>query len=203
MNAAETLEKGRVRFLETYVSKHVTGALHKDVLCNIFTKHWSMLASLPASKTGKYHHKMEIITPFGMINHLMRTNYFVMELVNEEGLNSRMDDFVVAALLHDIGMVKVRGYEDYKVHGIIGADMIAEDISKLSHFADILIMIRNHMHHWQDNRMIGVDDRIIAYADYMASRPEIDINGFVYITSDMFDCENDDEDPTESPFAKW
>lgn len=174
-------------FVNNCILKYVDSPVHRTVIIDIFREHWNKFYVLPASKTGKYHHRMENIIPFGMVNHIMRATYFANHLIKEENVRKHKNDILTAVLLHDIGNIVIKSYNDYTIHGLIGAQLVSEKLSILDASPLILLMIQNHMHHWQGNEMIGIPDRIVAYADYLASLDSLDISDIIYLTTESVD----------------
>jgi len=168
---------------------------HRQICSIIFDRHWDKFIQLPASRTGHHHSVIENLVPFGLINHTNRVVYFTDLLCKEENVDNR-NDYITAAWLHDIGKILVKTKEDYHIHGKLGADLVATDIYDLENGIMIYLMINNHMAHWHGIKFMGIPDRIVAYADLLASQPRIEIKDIQYLTNDMFT--NKDE-----TFEKW
>lgn len=139
----------------------------------IFDKWWCDFIKLPASSSGKYHHPVENYKPFGLLNHTMRTVWFANELAKEEQMSEIQTPKVIAAsFLHDIGKIKTFASS----HGKDSAIMIDDIIDDI----DVLTMVQRHMHMWSEWPAVTVLTIMVAYADYLASRPDIEITSLKY-----------------------
>jgi putative nucleotidyltransferase with HDIG domain len=132
---------------------------------------WDVFHKIPASKTGKYHPVECNRAPYGLVNHTLRVVLLCEALCREEDLDEQATDAVVtAAVIHDVGKVNFHIYPDRSCdHGEVGALMaLNAGLPK-----DIADMVARHMGHWEGKRLVTVQDRILAWADYIASRSYI------------------------------
>lgn len=153
-----------------------------------FDKFWNHFAKLPASSSGRYHHKMENLRPFGLVNHTLRTVWVVKELSIEElgyqgangkwRTNSQSRAAIAAAFLHDLGKMNT-------FKGTHGADSI-KLLTELEETtpAVIQLMVRNHMHTWSPYKATDVWQRIVAYGDYIASREGVGLKEVTYLVKE-------------------
>jgi len=194
LSSPEILDRAFKYFVDNHINKDFKSQQFKDIATNIFDKYWYNISSLPASSTGKFHHPIENLKPFGLINHTLRVKYIVMRLIMEEGIVDLSDEIILAAYCHDFGkyMVWIKACS-YPLHGQESVNMIEEYISELRQVKLISRMITNHMHHWCDCKMEDEYDRIVAYADFIATDPSVDIK-IDYFTEDMF---------KEDIFKRW
>jgi putative nucleotidyltransferase with HDIG domain len=133
---------------------------------------WSEFVEIPASKTGKYHPDVSNLRPYGLVNHTLRVIWFCERFAEEEKLdNTSRAEIAAAAILHDIGKIYYHKPGGCGDHGIDGSEMAR----KAGLNMNICEMIRNHMAHWEGKPLNNVYQRILAYADYLASRKEIAI----------------------------
>ena len=192
------IQRGFEYFKDKIIDEHFSLQIYKDITTDIMNKYWNEFALLPASKTGKHHHPIENVSPFGLVNHSIRVSYLASHFSDEENLTKLRDDFILAALIHDIGKVKYhRKLCIYNHHPQVGAEMVDEFIKILPMYEIIKRMINNHMHQWCGKREMSREDNVLAYADYIATRSEIDIQGLPYLTEDLFTDKQDDR------FVKW
>jgi putative nucleotidyltransferase with HDIG domain len=139
----------------------------------ILEQYWDLFSKIPASKSGRYHHVTENFKPYGLINHTIRCLEIAKLLCEEYKMpNEGRDKIFTATVLHDVGKVfyyypGVQGID----HGKKAAD-IAQDAG-LS--LDIVGMILHHMSHWDGWQIDNPLEQIVAYADYIASKPDIEI----------------------------
>jgi hypothetical protein len=166
-----------VKFIDEYLlDKELNEAVKR-----IFKANWKKLREMPASSSGRYHHVAENYIPYGLINHIMRVVYFCNDLVTEEqGYDKDPPErmkVVAAAFLHDLGKM-----DTYKSdHGRFSKKYLSEEKAITE---DILKMCERHMHFWGYNRAQHTLEIIVAYGDYIASRENVEIVGFTYITTD-------------------
>lgn len=137
---------------------------------------WSELCDIPASKTGKYHHPSENVVPYGLINHVIRGLYFMEQLCKEEGI-ADMDEMTCSMILHDVGK---RLYHKPRYINIDHSIEGSKEVREAGFSLEICLMVKNHMHHWDGHIPTNIKERIIAYADYLASRRELEIAGLDY-----------------------
>jgi len=146
---------------------------------------WEVLIRIGASKTGRYHHVHENIIPGGLINHKLRGIWYLEHFIIEEGIKDRtmIDNLHSAMDIHDIG--KIYYYEPYKSDRPSGSHSGRVDHGKEAwhilvkrEFPEVICkMVKHHMHHWEFHLPQTNEERIICYADYFASREEINIKG--------------------------
>lgn len=150
---------------------------------SVHREHWPRYRELLASKSGKYHHWTEQTVPYGLLNHVLRGMWFCEQLSREEagfafrGKEAKYKRIVnrrlAAMAVHDMGkMMSTAPSHGVYVHKILkphGFD------------SKIRMMAQNHMHQWSRYVAESVGQRIVAYADYCASRPEINVEGVKYI----------------------
>lgn len=141
-----------------------------------------------ASSSGKYHPAFAQ-GEGGLVRHTRAVEWFVEELLRMSSyayMKAEYKDYArVAALLHDTRKYGGENDEDksrYPEHGRLAADAVAA--AWLSFFDQgeapelLLMAIRSHMGQWtenRDDRPFTNIDRLVHLADYMASRPFIDI----------------------------
>jgi len=134
--------------------------------------HWSGLKVLRASSSMKYHHEKENYMPYGLINHIMRTVWIANELcIEEQGKYNenahKRNDVIIAAFLHDMGkMLTVR-----QSHAQLGLKYL--QVAEISD--GIRDMVSHHHHNWDVHPCQTIWERIVAFADYLASRPDVEI----------------------------
>jgi hypothetical protein len=139
----------------------------------ILEQYWDLFSKIPASKSGRYHHVTENFKPYGLINHTIRCLEIAKLLCEEYKMsNEGRNKIFTATVLHDVGKIfyyypGVQGID----HGKKAAD-IAQDAG-LS--MDIVGMILHHMSHWDGWTIDTPLEQIVAYADYIASKPDIEI----------------------------
>jgi putative nucleotidyltransferase with HDIG domain len=155
-------------FIKTFLSE--TDA---EVVIQLFELCWKQFRILRASSTMKYHHEVENYMPYGLVNHIMRTVWVANELCREEQGKynesvHKQNDVIIAAFLHDLG--KILSYR--QSHAQLGLKYL-----QVKEITDsIRDMVSHHHHNWDVHPCQNVWERIVAYADYLASRPEIEIN---------------------------
>ena len=185
--AVKSLDEGLVWFktqIDRYLDNSPDDNLHRLVY-QAFDRYWSHFAKLPASSSGRYHHKMENLRPFGLVNHTLRTVWVVKELCKEElgyaGTNhkwrgdKKARTAVAAAFLHDLGKM-----DTFK--GTHGANSV-KLLEKIEETTPVVVqaMVRNHMHSWSPYKATDVWQRIVAYGDYIASREGVGLKEVTYL----------------------
>jgi response regulator RpfG family c-di-GMP phosphodiesterase len=157
----------------------------------------AILQEQPASLSGKFHNGETLE------KHLIHTCYIADELTIEFNLSDEEYDIVMAAcMLHDIGSTVVaskekdpkqyqrlydtgyyRSKEGYELHANIGAAMIGSYIVNNKTFSAKMFRIKKlveiHMSHWLNKDFYPNDllETIICTADFIATRPNIKIEG--------------------------
>lgn len=144
------------------------------------------LSKIPASSTGKYHHKSSL-GEGGLVRHILRAchfaNYF-ME-ANDIGADDIRGDVIFSSLLlHDIGKKeKYEKFWEYHDHPIVAASMI----SKHSHllppkvFESIKNSVKHHMGKFSGKSFrkpmteYTLIELIVYNSDYLSSRKELEI----------------------------
>lgn len=142
-----------------------------------------------ASSSGKYHPKFAQ-GKGGLVRHTRAAAWFVEELLRMSSyayMKAAYKDYArVAILLHDTRKYGDGDTDDkdcYKYHGALAATAVKnawwEFFGADSECPELLLMaIRSHMGQWvedRDDRPFTNIDRLVHMADYMASRPFIDI----------------------------
>ena len=145
-----------------------------------------------ASSSGKYHPQFAQGVG-GLVRHTRAVEMFCEELLRMSSyayMKAEYKDYArVACLLHDVRKYGRGDTEDkdcYKEHGAIAAEDVAaaweefyRDEYDFRPCSELLLMaIRSHMGQWTENREdrpFTNIDRLVHMADYMASRPFIDI----------------------------
>ena len=145
-----------------------------------------------ASSSGKYHPQFAQ-GEGGLVRHTRAVEWVCEELLRMSSyayMKTEYKDYArVACLLHDVRKYGSRDIEDkdcYKEHGAIAAEDVAaaweefyRDEYDFHPCPELLLMaIRSHMGQWTENREdrpFTNIDRLVHMADYMASRPFIDI----------------------------
>jgi len=152
------------------------------------TEIWDNVASIPTAKTGKYHPAICNVKPYGLINHVIRCVHFAEYLCTEEQLAAcDIRDVMTALLFHDMGKYEfhVRPYNPFYDHGAHAAKWLEAK----GYNERICRAVRNHMRHWEraHPKTIENDDiisRIVAYADYLASRQDVILSDELFIVPD-------------------
>ena len=172
-----------------YMLSFITDGILREKTKLVLDEYWSILIRIAASKTGRYHHKHEQVIPGGLINHKIRGLWFLLEILKEEGIKDQsiINEMVSAMATHDIG--KIYYYEPYKSNRPsksknwrVDHGLEAFHILKGKFFPDsICNMVKRHMHHWDWHIPQCLNERLIAYADYFASRENVDIRGLKII----------------------
>jgi hypothetical protein len=139
-----------------------------------------------ASSSGKYHPKMSQGVG-GLVRHTKAVVMFAEELLRMSSyayMSEEYKDFVIAAcLLHDTVKYGLEEFDktEYKNHARNAADAFADFCINWNfgepHFL-LLQAMRSHMGQWstdKNDRPFTNIDRCVHMADYMASRPFIDI----------------------------
>jgi len=179
--------KENVDDLELFVNivgEYVTDKELLGKIRAVYKEHWPRLIAMQASSSGKYHHWIEQTVPYGLLNHHIRGLWFCRQLCieeaglsyrgKEEKLNRIVQRRLTAMAVHDLGKLKALhpGHGVY-VHSILkphGFD------KKIHHMA------QNHMHRWTKKYVAETTGQLlVAYADYLASKPEIHVTGIKYI----------------------
>ena len=141
-----------------------------------------------ASSSGKYHPAFAQ-GEGGLVRHTKAVAWFCEELLRMSSYAYMRDEYKdyarVACLLHDTrkyGGADVEDHTCYKEHGKIAADAVWLAWNEFfcgASCPELLTMaIRSHMGQWtenRDDRPFTNIDRLVHMADYMASRPFIDI----------------------------
>lgn len=141
-----------------------------------------------ASSTGKYHPAFSQ-GEGGLVRHTKAVAWFCEELLRMSSyayMRAEYKDYArVACLLHDVRKYGGADEEDkdcYKQHGRIAADAVWlawREFFCGAPCPELLMMaIRSHMGQWtenRDDRPFTNIDRLVHMADYIASRPFIDI----------------------------
>jgi 23S rRNA maturation-related 3'-5' exoribonuclease YhaM len=148
------------------------------------------IAEIPASSTGKYHHKTSL-GKGGLINHIFRACHFGKYFLDAYGIKPEdiKGDIVFAALiLHDIGKKENydKDYKSYINHPITAVEMISKHKHMLpeSVFTIIKNAILWHMGPWSPESVkkeIGQYTQIeliVFNSDYLSSKKEIDLQPF-------------------------
>ncbi len=160
--------------VKSYLLSFVKGDELKKQVSEVLESVWDVFHKIPASSTGKYHPHENNITPYGLVNHTLKTAWLAEAMCYVEGVNDEeRDRILAAAVLHDIGKIFFHlPHEGEDVdHGVKGAEIAY-------HYGlsgDIVDMIRNHMGRFEDKKLGSPGTRILAYADFMASRNYISI----------------------------
>ena len=160
----------------------------RDFVRYFFTEHvgaWFWESG--ASSSGKYHPQFAQ-GKGGLVRHTRAVEWFCEELLRMSSyayMRAEYKDYArVACLLHDTRKYGSGDTEDkdcYKEHGALAANDCA--LAWFEFFGtpcpELLTMaIRSHMGQWVENREdrpFTNIDRLVHMADYMASRPFLDI----------------------------
>jgi len=149
-------------------------------LKKVLDKYGEAYFNLPPSISGKYHKREK-----NLKEHIERCLFFAFKLCEVFRPYNELE-ILEAVILHDIGKVitmkkgKHEGGKYYPAtgytymdgtedHGTEGARLLKEYGFPNS----ICEMVRNHMSHWEGKTPTGLDEWIVAAADYLASRDEI------------------------------
>lgn len=139
-----------------------------------------------ASSTGKYHPQFSQ-GEGGLVRHVRAAAWFLEELLRLSSyayMDAESKDFArVAILLHDCRKYGGMEYDKtcYNIHGKLAADAMDEAWVEFfgEHSSAFLYhAIVSHMGQWTENRYdrpFTPIDRVVHLADYISSRPFIDI----------------------------
>lgn len=141
---------------------------------------------VPASSSGKYHPDFARGRG-GLVRHTKAVAYFTNELIRpniefDEITRYDGDCLIVAAIAHDIKKQGdgVEGHtvkehpklaSEYIKH--VWADKEFQDVIDKGTLHYICSVIESHMGPWQEPQPKTLEQRIVFYADYIASRKEI------------------------------
>lgn len=141
-----------------------------------------------ASSSGKYHPQFAKGNQ-GLVRHTRAVVYFTNDFNRAELEFGNIDQhqadlLIVAAIAHDIKKQGdgTSGHTLMKEHPILGAKYVWEEYGKNKECISeddakfICKVIRAHMGPWGENSPKTYPERIVFYADYTASRSEIDIS---------------------------
>lgn len=138
-----------------------------------------------ASSSGKYHPQFAQ-GEGGLVRHTKAVVMFAEELLRMSSyayMKEEYKDYVIAAcILHDTAKYGIGEYDkaEYKNHAPAAADAFDSWCKSIGYDCSefMLNAIRSHMGQWstdRDDRPFTNIDRCVHMADYMASRPFIDI----------------------------
>jgi len=151
----------------------------------ILERYWSIFSNIPASKSGRYHHVTENFKPYGLINHTFRCLEVAKLLCEQHGLPQADRDMVYSALvIHDVG--KVFYYEVGIRANIDHSDKAAKIAMAEGLPVDVVQMVAHHMSHWDGYPLNSNLERLVAYADYIASKPEIELKNAIVFRPDPY-----------------
>ena len=113
------------------------------------------------------------VMPYGLINHIMRTVWFANELCLEEQgkynvVPHKHADVMIAAFLHDLGKILTHRQS----HAQLGLKYL--QVAEIND--NIRDIVSRHHHNWDIHPCQNVWERIVAFADYLASRPGINVD---------------------------
>lgn len=135
-----------------------------------------VLKRLPSSRSGKYHPPDER-GEGGMVLHLKRCVKWMLEFIREfPSLVRHKDALISATLLHDIGLCykEDESEKEHRRHPDIGARETNDGFKEMGvpflKRRRIVKYIREHMSHWYKNEPSSFESRMVALADYVASR---------------------------------
>jgi hypothetical protein len=203
LHAVNNLEEGLIWMkskIDEFLPKELDDNLNESVKF-FMERYWKDLAPLPASSTGRYHHSTENVKPFGLINHTLRVVWFTKEIgIEETGYPAGYDKWkgikkireaIAAAFLHDFGKVEsfkadhgkesARMVSSTSIYGISPSKEQLEEFNDIALSPEVCNMIRRHMHNWSFIHCVEMWDRIVAYADYLASRPTVHLSDVTYL----------------------
>jgi len=179
--AKETTQEDEIDLFMGIISEYIESDEDRKKIKAVYKEHWPRISTMQASKSGKYHHWTEQTVHFGLLNHVIRGLYFARELgIEEAGYESKKPEFqpkqqmrLVAMVVHDMGKMNASGNN----HGVY-----IHPILKPHGFdSKVRMMAQNHMHKWSPYKAENKSQRIVAYADYLASRADIDVRGITYM----------------------
>lgn len=154
--------------------------------------------TVPASSSGKYH------PPFargdgGLVRHTKAVAFFTLEFARSERefatITAReVDLLIVAAIAHDIKKQGdgTSGHTLLKEHPLYGAEYVKNEYEQHNFESKgitkeemnfIYNAVRSHMGPWCDIKPQTRTELIVFYADYVASRSEIE--GLNFITNNI------------------
>lgn len=147
--------------------------------------------TVPASSSGKYHPQFAL-GEGGLVRHTKAVAYFVNEFIRPEmefgTVNRREADLlIIAAIAHDIKK-QGDGLEGHTVreHPQLASDYIKKIYDKYDwetittgDIHDMRYVVESHMGPWQDPKPTSRLQLILFYADFIASRKEIEGLDFI------------------------
>lgn len=160
----------------------------------ILEQYWSIFSNIPASKSGRYHHVTENFKPYGLINHTFRCLEVAKLLCEQQGLHQLDRDMIYSALvIHDVG--KVFFYETGIRYPIDHSEKAATIAMGEGLPVAVCNMVAHHMSHWDGYPLNGTFEQIVAYADYVASKPDIELKNVKVFRPEPFPAEEPKEVP--------
>lgn len=174
----------------------------KDLAKKILEKADDYFFHEPASSTGKYHPSFSL-GEGGLVRHTKAVTYFLNELVRAELVAKSIDRhtadlLIVCAIAHDIKKYgDGSGVHTVSNHPELGAKFAGNLAYKegfpKEDYEFIHKTIFCHMGPWSEPKPESMTDRMLFYADYVASRKEI--TGLSFIETN----DNATQAPAEEP----
>ncbi len=139
---------------------------------------------IPASSSGKYHPLLSLGNG-GLVRHTIKAIEYVLKLCKSNSIVGTERDIIIAALiLHDTCKAGIEDSEDhnyYPQHAYLPRKMYEKIAERYTIPKTIFDLIDSHMGQWsEDPTKIPKTkkQRIVHFADYLASRKNQPINDF-------------------------
>lgn len=138
--------------------------------------------NIGASSSGNYHPKFSQKVG-GLVRHTKAVVKFAEEIMRayENISDVEQDNIIVACLIHDTvkyGLTDEENPKEYKKHaenGALAFQEFAKNVCEYEVDEAILQAVVSHMGRWGKQKPVSVIDNCVHLADYVASRPFIDI----------------------------
>lgn len=149
--------------------------------------------TVPASSSGKYHPDFARGNG-GLVRHTRAVTYFLNELIRPniefKDITRREGDLlIIAAIAHDIKKQGNNTGHTVNEHPLLGAEYVkkmwkeyGKDLLTKDDVDYIYAAVRSHMGPWCDVPPTELPEILLFYADYIASRKEIE--GLTFISND-------------------
>lgn len=144
------------------------------------------LERIPASSTGKYHHRTSL-GEGGLVRHILRACHFATYFMTANDISPediRGDVILSALILHDIGKkAKYDNYFDYPKHPMVAVEMVS--VYKHLLPEKVFVAIKNailfHMGRYSDKAFkkpmtaYTLVELIVYNSDYLSAKKELEI----------------------------
>ena len=144
------------------------------------------LERIPASSTGKYHHRTSL-GDGGLVRHILRACHFATYFMTANDIapeDIRGDVILSALLLHDIGKKEhYAKYWEYHLHPVVAVEMVKKNRHLLPEkvFESIKNAIKFHMGRYSDKSFkkpmtaYTLIELIVYNSDYLSAKKELEI----------------------------